>query len=61
MQLVCDIFISKKKIFLFDTILGELPFQPFAGTRKDRTVMKHILNSKPTGCISGMNFVLFFF
>lgn len=34
--------------------LGELPFQPYAGTRKDRTVMKKILDTKPTGCISGI-------
>jgi hypothetical protein len=40
------------KLFCF--ILGELPFQPFAGTRKDRAVMKHILDNKPTGCISGI-------
>lgn len=37
-------------------ILGELPFQPFAGTRKDRTTMKRILDTKPTGCISGRIF-----
>ena len=33
---------------------GELPFQPFAGTRKDRAMMKRILDTKPTGCISGL-------
>lgn len=34
--------------------LGELPFQPFAGTRKDRAGMKRILETKPSGCISGI-------
>jgi hypothetical protein len=34
-------------------ILGELPFQPFAGTRKDREGMKRILDTKPGACISG--------
>jgi hypothetical protein len=51
-QLVCFTYVSK--IFLFGIILGELPFQPFAGTRKDRAVMKRILDTKPTGCISGV-------
>ncbi len=35
-------------------IQGELPFQPFAGTRKDRNMMKRILETKPAGCISGI-------
>jgi len=33
---------------------GELPFQPFYGTRKDRAVMKRILDTKPDGYISGI-------
>ncbi|CAF3517127.1 unnamed protein product [Adineta steineri] len=41
-------------VTLYQCATGELPFQPFAGTRKDRTVMKRILDSKPSGCISGM-------
>ncbi|CAF0753788.1 unnamed protein product [Adineta ricciae] len=41
-------------VTLYQCATGELPFQPFAGTRKDRTVMKRILDSKPTGCISGV-------
>ena len=34
-------------------IVGELPFQPYAGTRKNRTIMKRILDTKPPGYISG--------
>ncbi|CAF3434250.1 unnamed protein product [Rotaria sp. Silwood1] len=41
-------------VTLFQCATGELPFQPFAGTRKDRAVMRHILDSKPTGVISGV-------
>jgi hypothetical protein len=36
-------------------IQGELPFQPFAGTRKDRDIMRRILDTKPSGVISGLN------
>ncbi|CAF1028769.1 unnamed protein product [Rotaria sordida] len=41
-------------VTLYQCATGELPFQPFAGTRKDRNVMKRILETKPTGCISGV-------
>lgn len=41
-------------VTLYQCATGELPFQPFAGTRKDRTVMKRILRTKPSGHISGM-------
>ncbi|CAF1406879.1 unnamed protein product [Adineta steineri] len=41
-------------VTLFQCATGELPFQPFAGTRKDRAGMKRILDTKPTGCISGV-------
>ncbi|CAF3436135.1 unnamed protein product [Rotaria socialis] len=41
-------------VTLYQCATGELPFQPFAGTRKDRAVMKRILDTKPAGCISGV-------
>ncbi|CAF4991986.1 unnamed protein product, partial [Rotaria sp. Silwood1] len=41
-------------VTLYQCATGELPFQPFAGTRKDRAVMKRILDTKPSGCISGV-------
>jgi hypothetical protein len=52
-QLVCLVLFFKDLVLKFGFILGQLPFQPYAGTRKDRAVMKHILDTKPTGCISG--------
>lgn len=51
MPLVGDLHLFVK-LCIF--ILGELPFQPFAGTRKDRAMMKRILDTKPAGCISGI-------
>ena len=39
------------------SLLGELPFQPYAGTRKDRVIMRRILDTKPTGVISGRSIV----
>lgn len=51
MPLVGDLHLFVK---LCTLILGELPFQPFAGTRKDRAMMKRILDTKPAGCISGI-------
>ena len=53
--------ISSRIPFSLDIISGELPFQPFAGTRKDRNMMKRILETKPTGCISGKRRGVFFF
>ncbi|CAF3769189.1 unnamed protein product [Rotaria socialis] len=41
-------------VTLYQCATGALPFQPFAGTRKDRTVMRRILDSKPSGVISGV-------
>jgi len=41
-------------VTLYQCATGELPFQPYAGTRKDRAAMKRILKSKPSGHISGM-------
>ncbi|CAF1068442.1 unnamed protein product [Rotaria sordida] len=41
-------------VTLYQCATGELPFQPFAGARKDRAVMRRILDSKPTGVISGI-------
>ncbi|CAF3323409.1 unnamed protein product [Rotaria sp. Silwood2] len=41
-------------VTLFQCATGELPFQPFAGIRKDQVVMTRILNSKPIGAISGI-------
>ncbi|CAF2808183.1 unnamed protein product, partial [Rotaria sp. Silwood2] len=38
-------------VTLYQCATGELPFQPFAGTRKDRNVMKRILDTKPSGCV----------
>ena len=55
-QLVWNIFFQEYSVCSFLFLLGELPFQPYAGTRKDRAVMKKILDSKKTGCISGMKY-----
>ncbi|CAF0845241.1 unnamed protein product [Adineta ricciae] len=41
-------------VTLYQCATGDLPFQPFAGTRKDRAGMKRILETKPPGCISGI-------
>ncbi|CAF3971506.1 unnamed protein product [Rotaria sp. Silwood2] len=41
-------------VTLYQCATGELPFQPFHGTRKDRAVMRRILDSKPSGVISGV-------
>ncbi|UJR22056.1 hypothetical protein I4U23_025124 [Adineta vaga] len=41
-------------VTLYQCATGELPFQPYAGTRKDRAGMKRILETKPPGYISGI-------
>lgn len=43
-------------VTLYQCATGELPFQPYAGTRKDRLVMRRILDTKPSGVISGSFF-----
>ena len=42
-----------EKIFCKFFPLGQMPFQPFEGTRHDRNTMRQILKNIPTGSISG--------